>query len=47
MHMGLFMELWKLLGGANRNGTSRRTVRPKVEKHLTVADETVVAKNNL
>lgn len=36
------MELWKLSFDVNRNGTSRKTVSPKVEKHMTVADEAVV-----
>ncbi len=47
MHMGLFMELWKLTYVANRNGTSRDTARPKVEMRMTVADEAVVVTNVL
>ncbi len=38
------MELGKPADDANRNSTSGNTVRPKVEKHQSVADEAVVVK---
>jgi len=40
--MGLFTELGKPYDNVNRNGTSGDTVRPKVERYHTVADEAVV-----
>jgi len=36
------MELGKPTDDGNRNSTSGNTVRPKVEKHQSVADEAVV-----
>ena len=38
------MELGKPTDDVNRNSTSGDTVRPKVEKHQTVADEAVVVR---
>ena len=38
------MELGKPTDDVNRNSTNVNTVRPKVEKHQTVADEVVVVK---
>lgn len=38
------MELGKPTDDVNRNSTSGNTVRLKVEKHQSVADEAVVAK---
>jgi hypothetical protein len=42
--MGLVTELGKPTDDENRNGTSGDTVRPKLEKQQSVADEAVVVK---
>ena len=41
--MGLIVELWKPSDDENRNDTSGKPVRSKVEKRQSVADEAVVA----
>ena len=41
--MGLLMEQWKPTDDDNRNSTSGKAARPKVEKCQLVADEAVVA----
>ena len=41
--MGLVMEQWKPTDDVNRNDTSGKAVRSKVEKCQLVADEIVVA----
>lgn len=39
---GVTKEMEKLLGDVNRNGTSGRTARPKIERLHAVADKPVV-----
>jgi hypothetical protein len=41
---GMVTELEKPTDDVNQNSTSRKTVRPKVEKQQSVADEAVVVK---